>query len=258
MLADPAHFREVDLSHLTHSSIAELETDLGSNSTIGYLLVALFFSVLLHSLLLLWHVEKPAQYTPAERIHLNLSRVYEAPQENPIPAVTPEESAMANNTEQVAEPAVETPTISAPAPTPPDGSLSKIKPLNEEQKPRIVTSLSRDEMHEIYNQRDTTNTPSKTDSISRNVFNPALRERLMVEENKPDLQRADVGPKTHMDPSGATVVELGNGKCLRSSAVTKVGETQNWYMTSCGGKSESERMMERINDQVNGKLRFDE
>ena len=192
MLADPAHFREVDLSHLTHSSIAELEADLGSNSTIGYLLVALFFSVLLHSLLLLWHVEKPAQYAPAERIHLNLNRVYEAPQENPIPAVRPEESAMANNTEQAAEPAVETPTISAPAPTPPDGSL---KPSNEEQKPRIVTSLSRDEMHEIYNQRDAPSTLLKTDSISRNVFNPALRERLMAEENKPDLQRADAGPK---------------------------------------------------------------
>lgn len=253
MLADSAHFREVDLSHLTRSSIAELETDLRSNSTIGYLLVALFVSVLLHSLLLLWQVEKPAQYTPAKRIHLNLNRIYEAPKEISKPAAKPEEPVTVNNKEQVAAPVVDTPVMTAPAPTTPDDSLS-----NVEQKPRIITSLSRDEMHEIYNQRNATSASPKTDSISRNVFNPALRERLITEENKPDLQRANIGPKTHMDPSGATVVELGNGKCLRSSVVTKAGETQNWYMTSCGGKSDSERMMERINDQVNGKLRFDE
>lgn len=92
--------------------------------------------------------------------------------------------------------------------------------------------------------------------IAANVFNPALRKRLHEEASKPELQRADAGPKTYTDPSGATIVNLGGDKCLRSS-IPKPGEAQNWYMTSCGGKSESEKIMENVNEAANGKLKFE-
>ncbi len=248
MLADPINFREVDLSHLSQAPLAELTAEVLPSSTSGYLLLALFISIVLHSLLFLWQMDKPAIFTPASQIHINLNKVYVAPQEQPKASEPKDEPFTTRNNEQVV-----TPALTIPAPRIPNETRAR-----REEKPKIVTSLSRDEMQEIIEQRNGDNAMPKPDSISRNVFNPALRQRLMDEENKPDIRRADAGPKTHMDPSGATIVDLGGGKCLRSTAFTRVGEAQNWYMTSCGGKSESEGMMERINERVNGKLRFDE
>jgi hypothetical protein len=42
-----------------------------------------------------------------------------------------------------------------------------------------------------------------------------------------------------------------------SPRTTKIGAPQNWYMTRCAGKSESEKIMERVEQSINGKLKFD-
>lgn len=243
MLADPTYVREVDLSRFANS-IAELDAHPCSYPSPRYLLVGLFFSALLHVFLFFWQIDSSVLPKSAPRIYLTLNPIDVKPKEDILLSAQPEKPVTTSDLAPVSVP---------PAPLP-ETAISS----SELEQTRIITTLSRDEMQEIYPERTSTIAPQLKGSIAENVFNPALRERLMTEENRPDLQRADTGPKTHMDPSGATVVELGNGKCLRSSVLTKVGEAQNWYMTSCGGKSESERMMERINDQVNGKLRFDE
>lgn len=92
--------------------------------------------------------------------------------------------------------------------------------------------------------------------IAKNVFHPGLRKQLTEEATKPVLARVeDRGLETYIDPSGATVVVSASGSCL-SSPATKIGEPRNWYMVHCTGKNESEKMMEQIDEAVNGKLKF--
>ena len=248
MLADPTYVREVDLSRFANS-IAELDAHPRSYSSIRYLLVGLFFSALLHGFLFFWQIDSPvidSSVLPksAPRIYLTLNPIDVKPKEDILLSAQPEKPVTTSDLAPVSVP---------PAPLP-ETAISS----SELEQTRIITTLSRDEMQEIYPERTSTIAPQLKGSIAENVFNPALRERLIAEENKPDLQRADAELKTYSDPSGATIVDLGNGKCLRSSVVSRVGEVQNWYMTGCGGKSESERIMERINERVNGKLQFEE
>lgn len=252
MLADPTYVREVDLSRFANS-IAELDVHSRSYPSIRYLLVGLLVSGLLHGFLFLWQIDSPVIDSsrlskPAQRIHLTLNPIDVTPKENVSSSVQPEKPVTTTDVEPV----------SAPPATRPEAAISSDELPLPVQQARIITTLSRDEMQEIYLERKSTIAPQLKGSIAENVFNPALRERLIAEENKPDLQRVDAGLKTNSDPSGATIVDLENGKCLRSSAVRKVGEVQNWYMTGCGGKSEAERMMERINERVNGRLRFED
>jgi hypothetical protein len=252
MLANPSDFREVDFSHLK-IAVAELDAGSRARPSRSYLIGGLFLSVLLHSVLLLWQSKPsspplPIKIAPPE-IHLTLHQALVKPQEVSNPPIRQEN--LINSDTVISEQLV--PEQKAV----PDLIDHVITNQPVEQKPRVITTLSRDEMLELHSQRKPVVVPKATGSIGDNVFHPALRARLITEENKPDLQRVDLGPKTYSDPSGATIVDLGDGKCLRSSVVSKVGETQNWYMTSCGGKSESERIMERVNQAVNGKLKFD-
>ncbi len=97
---------------------------------------------------------------------------------------------------------------------------------------------------------------NNTAEIARNVFHPGLRKQLTAEANKPVLARVeDRGLETYVDPSGATVVVSASGNCL-SSPAAKIGEPRNWYMVPCAGKNESEKVMDRIDEAVNGKLKF--
>lgn len=259
MFANNPLGRDVDLSHLRLVSLTFEPGDSENNSrksNAGYLLIGLLISLVLHSLLMLWiPASEPGQ--PANKV-INLVLTKPAPAqliEKPVPTDSfTTESAIEN-------PAGETPEIPVPEPvftepekivvdekTPENPVLTQV-----EEQPRILTTLSAEEIREIGQREHSMDTPRRTGSISENVFHPGLRKRLREEESRPELQRADRGLKTHTDPSGATIVDLGGGKCLRSS-LTRPGETQNWYMTSCSAKSESERMMERVDQTVNGKL----
>ena len=115
--------------------------------------------------------------------------------------------------------------------------------------------LSPQELRELLGGDDF---PSQNNSadIAKNVFHPGLRKQLTDEANKPVLARVeDRGLETYIDPSGATIVVSASGSCL-SSPATKIGEPRNWYMVHCTGKNESEKMMEQIDEAVNGKLKF--
>lgn len=94
----------------------------------------------------------------------------------------------------------------------------------------------------------------ETAAIAKNVFHPGLRKQLTGEANKPVLARVEEngGLQTFTDPSGATRVISKNGGCLRASTATKIGEPGNWYITGCGGKSESEKMLERVDQGATG------
>jgi hypothetical protein len=251
MLANPSDFREVDFSHLTFV-VADLEVSSRARPSSSYLIGGLFLSVILHALLLLWQSNLSPALAPIidrpPEIHLTLHHALIKPQEVSGPPNQHEN--LINSDSVISEPVA--PELKA-APDLPDPVIANPPVV---QKPRIITSLSRDEMHEIYIQRKTTIAPQNADSISRNVFHPGLRERLMIEESKPDLQRVADGLSAHLDPSGATRVNLGDDECLRSSGGHSMGGAQNWYMTACGGKSESEKIMERVNRSVNEKSKF--
>ncbi|HSC68859.1 MAG TPA: hypothetical protein VLC79_14270 [Cellvibrio sp.] len=94
-------------------------------------------------------------------------------------------------------------------------------------------------------------------AIGENVFHPGLRQQLEDEAHKPVFARVeDHGLETYIDPSGATIVVSGNGSCMRSPAA-KIGEPRNWYSVACAGKNESEKIMDRVNEAVNGKLKLE-
>lgn len=120
-----------------------------------------------------------------------------------------------------------------------------------------VEPLTQQELNEIVGRSDYL-PQNNTQGIARNVFHPKLRGQLTIEENKPVLARVeDRTLDTHTDPSGATIVKLGSGNCLRSPTA-KPGEARNWYVTSCAGKTESEKMLERVEDSLHRTLKFDE
>ena len=116
--------------------------------------------------------------------------------------------------------------------------------------------LTQQELRELLGNYDY---PSQSDmaGIAKNVFHPELRKQLTDESNKPVLARVeDRGLETYTDPSGATIVVTGSGTCL-SSPPAKIGSPRNWYVSTCSGKTESEKIMDRVNEAVNGKLKLE-
>jgi hypothetical protein len=260
MLADLSEIREADFSHLrlASGSLVDVTPDerLPLASSSGYLIAGLALSILLHGLLLLWQKSPsliPAPQKTPPPLHITLNRT---------PVI---QQSVAEQPAEL-EPSVETSTIESET----VGSKKELVPGQAapvkktpgthkivEPRPRIITTLTRDEMIELEAERKSTAAPKVTGSISDNVFHPGLRERLRAEERKPGLQRVGSMVNTHIDPSGATIAKVDEGDCLRTSVNSRAGEAQNWYMTSCGGKSESEKIMERVNQDINGKLKFD-
>lgn len=261
MLADPLSSREDDFSHLYRrvTNVHLQDPDPVASSSFRYVLIGCVVSILLHALVFAFFWKQNAQLvqqpvSPPLTIQLTLKAQEVIPAELPsAPPVSaqpaenaPEtnESGSVNNSTPVEHPEL---NKSQPKQSEPDKSETRLI---------VVQPLTMDELRELSQQRISAAGESAT-GIAANVFHPELRKRLHEEANKPKRQRADAGPKAYTDPSGATIVDLGGGKCLRSSA-PKPGEEQNWYMAACGGKSESEQMVDRINQSVNGKLTFGE
>lgn len=252
MFADPFSSREADFSHLYLRVFHGSLPDAGPvhRSSFRSVLIGYVVSIALHVLVLAFYWKHDSQQrgqyvSPPLTIQLTLK-----PHEI-TPIASPEVAQPVKNTPEVYESAQTNTSTKAESQAP-----DKPKAPDEPKvKPIVIQPLAMDELRELTHQKDAA-IDSQATGIAANVFNPTLRKRLHEEASKPELQRVDAGPKTYTDPSGATIVDLGGGKCLRSSA-PKPGEVQNWYMTSCGGKSESEQIIERINQAVNGKLEFD-
>lgn len=119
-------------------------------------------------------------------------------------------------------------------------------------RPWRYRPLSSQEMSEISASQNTLNVYSNRSGVGRNVFHPSLRAQLNALEQQPTLARVeDAEIKSYKTGAGEDRVELKDGSCLVSSDPGRDHGPRNWYMTRCGGKSESEKITDRINEAVN-------
>lgn len=260
MLADPLSSREDDFSHLYRrvTNVHLQDPDPVASSSFRYILIGCVVSILLHAVVFAFFWKQNAQLvqqpvSPPLTIQLTLKAQEIIPAE--LPSAPPVSVKPAEKVPEAKGAGSVNSSTPVEHPEPNKSQPPQSEPDKSETRLIVVQPLTMDELHELSQQRISAAGESAT-GIAANVFHPELRKRLREEANKPKRQRADAGPKTYTDPSGATVVDLGGGKCLRSSA-PKIGEVVNWYMTSCGGKSESEQIMERVDQAVNGKLTFE-
>ena len=259
MLAINPDERDVDLSHLSAQVAYAISPEASqvTKKSLRYLVLGLIVSCTIHTVMLLvnW---RQGVVAPKKSESTTLSIQL---QTLPTPEPVAEEVAPAPIADSTPTPTQQTSPISPPLEDPvqqPEIPESQSLETKASETNAIgLQPLTAEELRDIIQSNNSAHQTTPTGGIATNVFHSGLRQRLQEEERKPELQQADAGPKTHTDPSGAPIADLGGGKCLRSS-VPKLGQVQNWYMTSCGGTSESEQIMERVNNAVNGKLRFEE
>lgn len=254
MLASISEFTEVDFSHLKLID-SELESPAPVRQSASPLLwCALLLSTSLHLSLMLLEISS-TQHRPkqasTQTLHIDLLQVPLKKQDAPT-NVAAEEVVELQSVQEVAQEVVV-------APVPATKIVTVEQPREAQPVTRLVIEpLSAQELAEVVDRNNTQSDYQGSAAISENVFHPGLRGQLTAEANKPQLARVeDSALKTYIDPAGATVVKLADGSCLKSPHESKIGAPKNWYMTPCGGKSQSEQMMERVNQDVNGKRRFD-
>lgn len=255
MFATFPEFRDVDFSHLTttDTNLESVESVRKQQST--FLWLALLLSSLLHlSLLLFEFSEKQfhSKLTPAQTLHIDLRQLPSKKQDVATEILT-QEIAETPPVSKVEQGVVVSPVIA-------EKIVIVEKSLATKPVTRLVIEpLTSQELIEIVDSHNVQSNSQAAAPIAENVFHPGLRARLSAEANKPTLMRVEASDlQTFTDPAGATVVKLPGGGCMSSPAGTKSGAPKNWYFVACGGQSESEKMMERVNEDVNGKLRFDE
>lgn len=78
-----------------------------------------------------------------------------------------------------------------------------------------------------------------------NVFDPRLRQRLQHNHTHRSTARLD-GPVEARDAYGDRRVALGNERCMMARQSMRSGETTDWYLTSCAGLDEGEKMLRRV------------
>ena len=252
MLADIPEIRGVDFSHLQLA-----DTNPGSAQPVRkhsylFLWFALALSLLLHLSLLLFEFGSKQfhqQQIVSQTLRINLQRTPTTP--NSIPNLGVDEVVQA-------VPAPRATKEMAAIPVVKETVAAKEQKSNEPPIARLVIEpLSAQELVEITNAHSSTTTGRGTAAIAENVFHPGFRAQLSTEANKPKLARVeDSVLQTYTDPAGATVVKSPGGGCMRSPAESKIGAPKNWYFVACGGQSESEKMMERINSELKTKLQF--
>jgi hypothetical protein len=252
MLASIPELREVDFSHLTIADTNPESVASVRKQRSRLLWPALFLSLLLHlSLLLFQFGDRKFHVHATPKLHVELHQL-----NTKKPDLAPE-IITARPVEIPSAATVEQESITAPVVA--EKAVTLEKSVEAESAPRLVIEpLSAQELAEVVDSQRVQSNNRAAAGIAENVFHPGVRGRLIEEASKPVLARVEgAGPQTYTDPSGAMVVVLGNGQCLKSPMNTKIGAPQNWYMTSCGGKSESEKIMERVEQSINGKLKFD-
>lgn len=255
MLASIPELREVDFSHLSIAGTNPESVEPVRKQKSTLLWLALLLSLLLHlSLLLFQFGEKQfhSQLAPTPTLHINLRQLPVNSQDIAPEIIRPD----VNEIPPVSnvEPEVVASSVVAEKIVTVEKSLAA-KPATR----LVIEPLSAQELKEVVESHNAQSASQSAAAIAENVFHPALRARLSAEVNKPTLKRVEESSlQTFTDPAGATIVKLPGGGCMSSPADTKIGAPKNWYFTACGGQSESEKIMERVNSDANGKLRFDE
>lgn len=253
MLAGIPEIREVDFSHLTITDAALESIEPACNPNSSILWVALLLSLLMHLSILLFGIgdqqfhPKPI---PAQTLRIDLVQLPSKKLDS-----TPERLTENLGELQVA-PEVAQEVVASPLPA--TGATISPEKSREAQpvKRLVIEPLTSQELAEIGSRYQPDS--QAIAPIAENVFHPGLRARLSAEANKPTRMRVeDSGLQTYSDPAGATIVKSLGGGCMRSPADAKIGAPQNWYFVACGGQSESEKMMERVEQSINKKLTFD-
>lgn len=254
MLASIPEFREVDFSHLQLADTNPGAAESAPKRQSSFLWLALFISLLVHLSVLFFNLslhQSPLQKAK-QALHIRLQ---------PAPVIEPE--VVPDIVEQpAAEPRLvqDAAQKSVIAPAAKEIAVSRERLPEPRPVSRVVLEpLSAQELAEIVNSHTVQSNDQNSAAIAKNVFHPGLRARLSAEANRPTLKRVeDSDLQTLTDPAGATVVKIPGGGCMSSPADTKIGTPKNWYFTACGGHSESEQMMQRVNEEIKGKLRFED
>lgn len=253
MLASIPEFREVDFSHLQLADTNPGSVEPVRKQQSRFLWVALVFSLLLHLSLLFFNSvpNHPHQQIANQTLHIRLQQAPPTLREV-MPDLVEKKIVEPLSAPEVVQEVASAPVAEVPVP---NEKLPDARPATR----LTIEPLSAQELAEITHTHSTTTTDQNSAAIADNVFHPGLRARLSAEASKPRRMRVeDSSLQTFTDPAGATVVKLPGGGCMRSPADTKIGAPKNWYFAACGGQSESEQMMERVNEDMNGTLRFDE
>lgn len=200
------------------------------------------------------------QKTPPRTVHVTFSQVVsqkevatvEVPDASvPIPVIIKEPEIEANDAPigaAVPEVASEKYSVNAelsPAVTEPAADENNTRPGRYRQ-------LSSQEMSEISARHNSGAVYSNSSAIEKNVFHPKLRSQLNALQQQPALARVeDSRLDIYSTGIGSDRLKTKSGGCLEVADRGRDSGPRNWYMTGCGGKSESESMMDRVNEAVN-------
>lgn len=204
------------------------------------LFLALFISILLH---LFIFVLKPGWYSPvsaiSQSIEISLQKI-EEPKSLPSEIIETEELLIekpqaviqSNPDERELKKNSDIPLEIADAP-----SAQSLKLLSAED----YSAIAQDNSANIH-----------SDTLA---FNPNLRQRRS-ETRRPAASKNTKSLKSWQDTYGNEYYQVG-GQCFMSppqNITSAVKEGKNWYMVSCSGKTESEKMMDNVNQEM--KARF--
>jgi hypothetical protein len=256
MLASIPEFREVDFSHLALTTDSTLESvELSPKQKSPFVWFALLISLILHVSLLLLNVnEKHAfpKQPQTQVLHIDLRQLPTKKQ-----GIAPEEL-----TQEVTDisPAQEAENEIVVAPVRKEKVVTAAKSDQAHSVTRLVIEpLSAQELADIVESHNAQPDYENAPPIVENVFHPELREKLIAaskERRKKRIEDEDAAAD-YIDPAGAVRIETGMGTCISTPQNNKPGAARDWYVSLCKGKSESETIMERVEQSINGKLKFD-
>lgn len=243
---DLSHFHSLGNLGIWTDSIAESKVGTAPNSFM--LLWALGVSLLIHSVLFFVNITPSKTLgisVPSQTLRIELRSVQSVP-------VLPSETIEPVLVESV-------PLLPALLPEPGkaneklDNTKKKML-LEKADKKSLYIPITPDELRSLQDKPVYALEPTDADlkEVSTkpfgSVFDPRLRKKL--QDQYAEKQAKASGLSTYEMANGATVEKLKDGHCLTTLSQGKKEKETNWYHTGCSEKSESERMMDRVNQSL--------
>ncbi|MBE8717152.1 hypothetical protein [Cellvibrio polysaccharolyticus] len=198
--------------------------------------------------------------TPPRTVHVTFSQV--VPQKEVATIEVPDVSV--SSPVIVNEPEVEANNVSSGSAVPEVASESHpvktalspavTEPIADESnaRSRRYRPSSSQQMSEISASQHSGSAYSHSSVIEKNVFHPKLRSQLKALQQQPALARVeDSRLDMYSTGIGSDRLKTKGGGCLEVADRGRDSGPRNWYMTRCAEKSESENMMDRVNEAVN-------
>lgn len=210
--------------------------------------IALFLSVVLHLLVLVWYATapvNPVQLATPKISSLRISLIPATKLADPIDQIIP-------------VPLITQPPESEPKMSDSITPASKTSPIPVPDKAsppeNLQTVIQRSStMPERYRLIEEDLAPPVSHPQGDNIFDPRLREKLSAARNQRTARASSSSETTTIH--GETLVVLDEEHCLSSNAEhDDVTRASDWYFTRCtSGKTEGELMMERVNQRIRAK-----